>query len=75
MHEKRISQRIPVGEAMPALAVLLLVVGVSPCLARTSEVWGARAPDVRLTRGAQGKLLTPPSTSGQFGSFFLWTKN
>jgi hypothetical protein len=75
MRDLRISQRVSAWDVLPALRTLLLVVGVSLYLVSTSGVWGARAPDVRPSSGAQGKALEVTSKSGEFGRFFLWTKN
>jgi hypothetical protein len=75
MRDLRISQRVSAYEALPALAVLLIAVGVFLYATSASGLWGARAPDVRPSSGAQGIALGGPSKTGQFGSFFLWTKN
>ncbi len=75
MQDLRISQRVSGWEALPALAVRLLAVGATLYYASVSEVWGARAPDVRPSSGAQGIALEGPSKTGEFGRFFLWMKN
>ena len=69
---QRIGQRVLAWEALPALAVLLFAVGVSLYAPGTSEVWGARAPDVGRTSGAQGKSQESEAKLNGFGCLFLW---
>jgi hypothetical protein len=70
----RISRRISGGEVLPALTVLVLGVASFLCVAMTSGVWGARAPDVRLTVGAPGKSKEFSAPDTRFSRFFLWTR-
>jgi len=69
---QRIGWRISVSEALPALLVLFLGAAVSLAASMTSELWGARRADVRLTSGAPGKSKEFSSSSTGFGRFFVW---
>jgi hypothetical protein len=50
MHEKRISQRDLVSDALPVLAVLLLTVGVTLYFVSVFGLWSRQCPDVVRTR-------------------------